>query len=399
MIVGSFATTVFSLQRLDEVSRMDVMNRRLLVVLAMFISLVMVASGCGGSDQDDSSSADDDFTESAAGTETSDDVDDDEEEAEEQAKKEAEAEEKAAAEESEKAEKEAQQAEESALQAKIDRLGLVPVSGNDTGESVVALQERLTELGFGAGTADGSYGKRTERAIESFQGLVDLPVTGKANARTIEALATYTYDGVVLHAGDKNDDVTELQELLATGPFDPGTPDGSYGTQTVQVVWAMEKLAGIPVDGDWGPLDQKAWDELAAGELGAPINDHDQRWVEVSLSEQLMKIYDPGSTSPTLISHISSGSGVAWTQGEHSGSSVTPVGDFHVERRISGWRESSLGIGRLYNPLYFRGGIAFHGATSVPNGPASHGCVRVPMHIAEYLPSELPDGTPVHVVT
>jgi lipoprotein-anchoring transpeptidase ErfK/SrfK len=77
---------------------------------------------------------------------------------------------------------------------------------------------------------------------------------------------------------------------------------------------------------------------------------------------------------------------------------VTPPGDFEISRRISGWRESSLDIGRLYNPLYFNGGIALHGAMSVPLYPASHGCVRLPMHIAEYLPEELPNGTPVHVL-
>ena len=111
-----------------------------------------------------------------------------------------------------------------------------------------------------------------------------------------------------------------------------------------------------------------------------------------------MKVYDPGRNAPVLVSHISSGSGIPWENEEHSGSSITPTGSFHIQRRISGWRESSLDIGRLYNPLYFTGGIAFHGALSVPSYPASHGCVRVPMHIAEYLPGELPNGTPVHVM-
>ena len=99
-----------------------------------------------------------------------------------------------------------------------------------------------------------------------------------------------------------------------------------------------------------------------------------------------------------MVSHVSSGSGIPWSNEEHSGSSVTPLGDFHIYRRISGWRESSLDIGRLYNPLYFNGGIALHGATSVPLYPASHGCIRLPMHIADSLPGELPDGTPVHVL-
>ncbi|MGH1492402.1 MAG: L,D-transpeptidase family protein [Acidimicrobiales bacterium] len=43
--------------------------------------------------------------------------------------------------------------------------------------------------------------------------------------------------------------------------------------------------------------------------------------------------------------------------------------------------------------------MAFHGASSVPLYPASHGCIRLPMHVAEYLPGELPNGTPVHVLS
>ncbi|MGI9595564.1 MAG: L,D-transpeptidase family protein [Acidimicrobiales bacterium] len=275
---------------------------------------------------------------------------------------------------------------------------LVPVEQGDSGEDVLALQARLAELGFAPGNPDGSYGRRTVAAIEAFQGLVDLDQTGTADAATITALVTYRYDGLTLRAGDEGGDVETLQLKLSEGPFDPGPADGAYGTGTVQAVWALEKLAGIPVDGDWGPLDEKAWQQLVDGKIGRPEKSHDERWVEVDLSQQIMKVYDPDSTTPTLISHASSGSGIPWKNEDHSGSSITPVGDFQINRRISGWRESSLNIGRLYNPLYFNGGIAFHGASSVPLYPASHGCIRLPMHVADYLPSELPNGTPVHVL-
>ncbi|MEM9655792.1 MAG: L,D-transpeptidase family protein [Actinomycetota bacterium] len=279
----------------------------------------------------------------------------------------------------------------------VEPVFLFPAARGDSGDAVQALQARLTNLGFAPGTPDGTYGRKTSDAVAAFQFLVDLEQTGEADDRTIAALTTYRYDGIILLAGDEGDAVETLQRRLADGPFDPGPIDGEYGLTTVQAVWALEKLAGMPVDGNWGPLDEKAWELLAAGEIGAPTESHDVRWVEVSLSEQLVKVYDPGQTAPTLISHVSSGSGIPWSNEEYSGSSITPIGDFEITRRISGWRESSLNIGRLYNPLYFRGGIAFHGATSVPLYPASHGCVRVPMHIAEYLPDELPNGTAFHV--
>lgn len=275
---------------------------------------------------------------------------------------------------------------------------LEPAARGDAGEHVERLQERLAELGFGPGTPDGDYGARTATAVAAFQALVGLDPTGDADRTTAQALVDYRYEGLLLRAGAEGPVVEALQQQLADGPFDPGPADGEYGRKTIEAVWALEKLAGIPVDGDWGPLDAAAWERLIDGEIGRPTEAHEVRWVEFDLSQQLLKVYDPGASAPTLISHASSGSGIPWENEDHSGSSITPLGDFEINRRIAGWRESSLGIGRLYNPLYFTGGIAFHGSQSVPLYPASHGCVRVPMHIAEYLPDELPNGTPVHVL-
>lgn len=287
---------------------------------------------------------------------------------------------------------------ETAEQLAMPWVILQPSEPGDSGPAVLAMQQRLADLGFAPGTPDGDFGRRTERSLSAFQGLVGLPETGIADPATMTALSQYQYDGLSLQAGDEGDAVAELQQRLAGGPFDPGPIDGSYGTATTQAVWALEKLAGVPVDGNWGPLDELAWSRLEARTIGQPTQVNEERWVEVDLSEQLAKVYDPGQTTPTLIVHISSGSGVPWRNEEHSGSSITPKGEFHINRRISGWRESSLDIGRLYNPLYFNGGIAFHGATSVPLYPASHGCIRLPMHIAEYMPDELPNGTKVLVV-
>jgi hypothetical protein len=68
---------------------------------------------------------------------------------------------------------------------------------------------------------------------------------------------------------------------------------------------------------------------------------------------------------------------------------------YKFNRRISGWREAVLGL--LYNPVYFNGGIAMHGALSVPSYPASHGCIRLPLHVADYFPSLVKNGDDVLV--
>jgi hypothetical protein len=36
----------------------------------------------------------------------------------------------------------------------------------------------------------------------------------------------------------------------------------------------------------------------------------------------------------------------------------------------------------MYYPNYISGGIAIHGSRSVPVRPATHGCIRIPMHAA-----------------
>jgi lipoprotein-anchoring transpeptidase ErfK/SrfK len=62
---------------------------------------------------------------------------------------------------------------------------------------------------------------------------------------------------------------------------------------------------------------------------------------------------------------------------------------------VKGWDKSPLG--QLYQPYYFNGGIAVHGYSSVPTTPASHGCARIPMHIAQYFPLLVKVGDPVYV--
>ncbi|MEZ5297430.1 MAG: peptidoglycan-binding protein [Ilumatobacteraceae bacterium] len=56
-----------------------------------------------------------------------------------------------------------------------------------TGSDVGALQTRLQRLGLYAGAVDGSYGADTESAVSAFQGANDLPVTGTADAATLDA--------------------------------------------------------------------------------------------------------------------------------------------------------------------------------------------------------------------
>ena len=115
--------------------------------------------------------------------------------------------------------------------------------------------------------------------------------------------------------------------------------------------------------------------------------------LEVSIARQVMIIRKGGSVWKTI--NVSTGSGRKYCEKGKCGVAVTPRGRYRINGRVSGWRTAALG--RLYNPLYFKGGFAVHGSGSVPRYPASHGCVRVSIANARWLPSAIPNGTPIWI--
>jgi hypothetical protein len=108
-----------------------------------------------------------------------------------------------------------------------------------------------------------------------------------------------------------------------------------------------------------------------------------------------MFIYS-GSVLSTILG-VSTGSNERFCSEGWCRKAVTPTGSFTVYQKDFGWETGPLGS--LYNAQYFNGGIAVHGAYSVPGYPASHGCVRIPMSAAEWFPDRVIVGTPVYVVS
>lgn len=211
-----------------------------------------------------------------------------------------------------------------------------------------------------------------------------------------------------LAQGNAGDDVRLLQERLKFLAFDPGPTDGVFGPATEQAVWAFEKaVLGTPAADVTGVVDAEVWTAMNAPiEITARRPSATDTHLEVYLPEQIAIVFVLGE--PRLITHISSGDGLDWcdevtidnddgttTTKGICGTSITPGGVFEVERKVEGWKNAALG--RLYNPVYFNYGIAVHGASNVPNFPASHGCVRIPLHIADYFPSLLDRGERVFV--
>ncbi|NHC16532.1 N-acetylmuramoyl-L-alanine amidase [Motilibacter deserti] len=69
-----------------------------------------------------------------------------------------------------------------------DRILTHAVSHLLAGDDVVALQQRLLELGFDCGRVDGIFGRRTESALREFQRNVGLVPDGTCGPKTFKAL-------------------------------------------------------------------------------------------------------------------------------------------------------------------------------------------------------------------
>ena len=146
-------------------------------------------------------------------------------------------------------------------QATLDALSYVdPASA--TAKDV---QQRLIDLGYLDGYADGVIGPRSTDAMKLFQRLNGLSATGKAESATLELL--FSGDALALPAtlrsGSTGDEVEKLQRRLAMYGFYAGEVDANYAGQTVQAVRAFQQhlidqgyTDGISVDGVATPLTQ-----------------------------------------------------------------------------------------------------------------------------------------------
>ncbi len=215
-----------------------------------------------------------------------------------------------------------------------------------------------------------------------------------------------------LSKGMTGDDVRRIQQRLKDLHFDPGPVDGVYGNNTRSAVWAFEKLVlKTPRADATGAITPESW-SLMEGPvaIGPRRVNLGETHVEVYLPEQVAIVFK--NDAPILITHISSGTGEEFREvvtidpGEEGnikgteplkkgviGIAKTTGGTFTFDRRFKtgeDWKEGKLG--RMYKPVYFNYGLAVHGAGNVPLEPASHGCVRIPMHIAEYFPDLVKRG-------
>ncbi|MEU4694629.1 peptidoglycan-binding protein [Actinoplanes sp. NPDC023714] len=180
-----------------------------------------------------------------------------------------------------------------------------------------------------------------------------------------------------LKPGTEGADVLALQQRLTELGYWNGKADGKFGGTTQQAVFALQKAAKLGRDGVVGPKTRQALDSGVRPEARST----DGVVVEIDLKRQLLLLVADGEIEQ--IFNTSTGSNEFYEQEGETYLADTPRGKFKVSRQIDGWRDAPLGL--LWRPKYFNGGIAVHGAPSVPAHPASHGCARVSIAAMNWL--------------
>ncbi|MBR4080170.1 MAG: peptidoglycan-binding protein [Clostridia bacterium] len=127
-----------------------------------------------------------------------------------------------------------------------------------SGTDVRRLQQRLIDLGYLGGKADGNFGAATREAVKAFQsrmGIWDDGIAGPDTQAKLysnsakRASSMSAYSGESLKEGMNGDGVRALQKQLKKLGYYNGSIDGDYGSGTVQAVTAFQRMNGLTADG------------------------------------------------------------------------------------------------------------------------------------------------------
>jgi L,D-transpeptidase catalytic domain/Putative peptidoglycan binding domain len=180
-------------------------------------------------------------------------------------------------------------------------------------------------------------------------------------------------------AGSSGVKVLLLQRgLLKLGFATPVT--GSFDGLTANAVNVFRKTNGIGRD---GYATTSVYAMVLRGDgafkLRYPNSGTHGKHVEFDWSRQVLVLADRGK--PYRAYHVSSG----------KASTPTVFGSFRFYSKTPGTNSH----GMVYSS-YFIGGYAIHGYASVPNYPASHGCLRVPIPNAVSIYNWIDLGDPIY---
>lgn len=184
-----------------------------------------------------------------------------------------------------------------------------------------------------------------------------------------------------VHLGSRGPRVRALQRRLSELTYLPaGAVDGVFGLRTWHAVVAFQGWQRLSRDGVVNSRTQAALSSASPPRPWVKL----ARGLELDTRRQVLLVVERGRTVHTV--HVSTA----------RPGFVTPRGRFSVYRRERMSWSAVYGVWMPY-ALYFSGGYAIHGFSSVPAYPASHGCVRVPLSEAPLVYALTPLHTPVIV--
>jgi len=215
---------------------------------------------------------------------------------------------------------------------------------------------------------------RAQMAAMLYRAFLQPLQAGSVYPVELPAVATYPTQT----KGSEGALVSFLEARLSSLRYPCGDVDGVYDERTRDAVMAFEKVEGLPRDGTAGP---QVWQRVFSAQTPAPRLLLGGDRVEVDLRRQVLFMIKAGEVAEIV--HVS------------TGKLGTPTGHGNVWLKQRGWVECS--VGWMYFPSYFWPRIAIHGSSSVPPWPASHGCVRTPVWIAEHLYDQIIDDMSVDV--
>ena len=213
----------------------------------------------------------------------------------------------------------------------------------------------------------------------------------KTMTTSVTAAVAYAPPKRNLAPGMKGADVKAFQGRLSSLKYYLGKVDGQFGGDTQAALWAFQEINGIKVTGVVDAATKKALVHPKTYKSPAYAGKRATR-VEVSQALEVLVLFKNNKIS--LISHVSSGGGYFYNGGSQA---ITPNGTYNTTVFMPGW--VTVPLGAMYNPVFFISTVfAIHGDTYVPQGPASHGCIRIPMTTAAIFYKQLKTpGTQVHV--
>jgi hypothetical protein len=192
-----------------------------------------------------------------------------------------------------------------------------------------------------------------------------------------------------LHTSLKRAEIREAERRLSDLGYWTPTVDGRFDLAAKSALIAFQKWEGRAITG-----------ELTLGELeairsSAPPKARETGYahVEVDIDRQVLLVI--GEAGEILALPVSTGSGREFIDEGQTSIAYTPRGRFIVYDKVVG-REPGANRSMYYSN-YISGGVAIHGYRSVPIGPASHGCIRIPIFAAREVSKLLKLGTIVLV--